>query len=49
MYRIHAPTTEDIDNLNFASLRLAELLRGELSIDADPEAADIDDEWPVAA
>jgi hypothetical protein len=36
MYRIYAPTTEDIDNFSFAaSGRLHDLLRGELDLDAE--------------
>jgi len=36
MHRSNVPTTEDIDNFSFAaSVRIADLLRGELDIDAD--------------
>lgn len=48
MYRVYAPTTEDIDNFRFvASVHLADLLRGELDLDAD--VADVEDEIPSAA
>jgi len=41
MYRIYAPTTEDIDNFHFeASTRLVDLLRGEIDLDAIFEGSD---------
>jgi hypothetical protein len=50
MERIYAPTTEDIDNFRFAaSGRVSDLLRGELTLDAEFEgdAGDFDDELPL--
>ena len=41
MYRIYAPTTEDIDNFHFqATTPLLDLLRGELDMDAIFEGFD---------
>jgi hypothetical protein len=48
MHRIYAPTTEDIDNFRFAaSVRLTDLLRGELDLDTDLD--DREDEASAAA
>ena len=42
MYRIYAPTTEDIDNFHFeATTRLVDLLRGEIDLDAISKAPTI--------
>lgn len=44
MVRSYAPTTEDIDNFHFAAhASLAELLRGELDLDALEPPADLDE------
>ena len=47
MYRVHTPNSEDIDNLDFAALRVVHLLSGELELGSDFD--DYEDELPLAA
>ena len=42
MYPFHRPKSEDIDNLDFAALRLEHLLRGDLDMGSDFDDCDED-------